>query len=175
METLAADLRTMVRTPLHDDHIAAMRRIGTVEDVPAGTMVFDPGDVMDRFCYLLDGEIEAVDPRTGGRYGEGATLGPTQFFGEISFLSGARLQMGGRTVRDSTLLCVERAAMLDLMARIPELSDIVITVFAARRRRLLESNQAALTLIGAEVDRNIRAIASFAGRTRIPLNSTTLC
>jgi len=174
MESLAEDLRTMVRTPLHDDHVAAMRELGAIEDIPAGTMIFNPGDVMDRFCYLLEGEMEAVDPRTGGRYGEGATLGPTQFFGEISFLSGARMQMGARAVQDTRLLCVERQVMLDLMARTPEMSDIIITVFAARRRRLLESDQAGLTLIGAEVDRNIRAIASFAGRNRIPFNTMTL-
>ena len=83
METLAEDLRTMVRTPLHDAHVEAMRAIGHIEDLPAGELLFKAGDVMDRFCYLLEGEIEAIDPRTGGRYGDGATLGPTQFFGEI--------------------------------------------------------------------------------------------
>jgi len=174
METLAEDLRTMVRTPLQEEHVKAMQRVGAVEEVRAGTVIFKPGDMMDRFCYVLDGEVEAIDPRTGGRYGEGATLGPTQFYGDIAFLSGARLQMGARAVQDTKLLCVDRDAMLDLMARTPEMSDIIITVFAARRRRLLESNQAALTLIGAEVDRNIRAIASFAGRNRIPYNSMTL-
>ncbi len=174
METLAEDLRTMVRTPLHDAHVEAMRAIGHIEDLPAGELLFKAGDVMDRFCYLLEGEIEAIDPRTGGRYGDGATLGPTQFFGEISFLSGARMQMGGRAVQDTKLLCVGREAMLDLMARTPEMSDIIITVLAGRRRRLLEGDQAGLTLIGAEVDRNIRAIASFAGRNRIPFNSMTL-
>ncbi|MCC1493745.1 cyclic nucleotide-binding domain-containing thioredoxin-disulfide reductase [Cognatishimia sp. F0-27] len=174
METLAADLRTMVRTPLDAAHVAAMHRVGRLENLAAGTVLFEPGDVMDRFCYVLSGEVEAVDPRTGGRYGDGATLGPTQFFGEISFLSGARLQMGARAVTDTQLLCVERGVMLDLMARNPEMSDIIITVLAARRRALLESDQAALTLIGAEVDRNIRAIAGFAGRNRIPFNAMTL-
>ena len=28
MDTLAPDLRTMVRTPLHDSHVAAMRKAG---------------------------------------------------------------------------------------------------------------------------------------------------
>ncbi len=174
MESLAEDLRTMVRTPLHDEHITAMRRIGTIEDVPAGGVIYKPGEAMDRFCYVLEGEVEAVDPQTGGRYGEGATLGPTQFFGEISFLSGARLHIGARAVQDTKLLCVPRPAMLDLMSQIPEMSDIIITVLSARRRRLLEVGNSGLTLIGAEVDRNIRAIASFAGRNRIPVRSLTL-
>ncbi|MEM8537518.1 MAG: FAD-dependent oxidoreductase, partial [Pseudomonadota bacterium] len=97
-----------------------------------------------------------------------------QFFGEISFLSGSPAMMGARCVQDSEILIVDRDVMLDLMNRVPEMSDIIITVMTARRRRLLESGEASLTLIGAEVDRNIRRIAAFAGRNRIPFRSLTL-
>ena len=173
MESLAADLRTMVRTPLHEDHVRAMRRVGTDRVLKTGDYLFRPGDVLETFCYLIEGELEAVDARTGERYGT-STLGPTQFFGDIAFLSGGKTMMGSRAVQDCRVLCVEREVMLDLMARIPEMSDIIITVLAARRRALLESGQASLTLIGAEADRNIRQIASFAGRNRIPVRSLTL-
>ena len=173
METLAEDLATMVRTPLHDSHVEQMRAIGEVIDLSAGEILQNAGTPSDMFYYVLSGQVEALDPRTGGRYGD-AVLGPTQFFGEISFLSGSRAMMGARCVEDSKLLKIPRVPMLDLMARVPELSDIVITVMAARRRRLLESGQASLTLIGAEQDRNIRQIASFAGRNRIPFRSLTL-
>ncbi len=173
MESLAADLRTMVRTPLHPDHIEAMRRAGTEEVIEAGAFLYHVGDVQDRLCHVLDGELEAVDARTGTRYGD-ATLGPGQFFGDISFLSGSALQFGARAVSRTRLLCVPRSEMLALMARMPEMSDIIITVLAARRRRLLESGEASLTLIGAEADRTIREIASFAGRNHIPYRSLTL-
>ena len=173
METLAADLRTMVRTPLAEAHVAEMRRVGREEVLAAGDVLYRPGDVMETFCYVLEGELAATDPVTGARYGA-ATLGPTQFFGEISFLWGGALMLGAVAVQDSRLLCVPRAEMLALMSRIPEMSDIVITVFAARRRRLLESGRASLTLIGAEVDRTIRDIASFAGRNRIPVRALSL-
>jgi thioredoxin reductase (NADPH) len=163
----------MVRTPLTEAHVAAMRRVGVEETFPAGQTLFRTGDVQDRLIYVLDGEIAAVDPVTGENYGQ-ATLGPGQFFGEISFIWGGALVLGARTVEETKVLCVERQAMLDLMSRTPEMSDIVITVFSARRRRLLESGRASLTLIGAEVDRNIRSIASFAGRNRIPFRSLTL-
>ncbi|MFQ6550371.1 FAD-dependent oxidoreductase [Aestuariibius sp. 2305UL40-4] len=173
MESLAADLRTMVRTPLHDNHVAAMRRLGIEQHLKAGDYLVRAGDPLDTFHYLLDGEIEAVNPRTGDRYGE-ATLGPTQFFGEISFLSGGKNLMSARAVRDTTLLCVPRQDMLDLMSQIPEMSDIIITVYAARRRRQIESDDASLTLIGGEVSREIRQIATFAGRNRIPYRELTL-
>lgn len=64
--------------------------------------------------------------------------------------------------------------MLVLMARIPEMSDIVIAVLAARRRRSLETGEASLTLIGAETSRDIRAVASFAARNKIPARSLSL-
>ena len=167
METFAADLDTMVRTPLTDEHVAAMRRVGTVIDVKGGAWFQKAGDRIDTFHYLLSGETEAVNAATGERYGN-ATLGPGQFFGELAFLNGGRALMGARAVVDTQLLCVGREDMLRLMADIPEMSDIVITVLAARRRRMLDNSEGGLTLIGGEVDRDIRRIASFAARNRIP-------
>jgi thioredoxin reductase (NADPH) len=168
MESLAQDLRTMVRTPLEDEHVRAMRREGREETRSAGEWLVRFGEPADTFYYVEEGEVEALDPLTGRRYGN-ATLGPTQFFGEITFLTGGPSMMGARAVKDTRLVAVERNAMLDLMARIPEMSDIIVTVLAARRRRLLESNEAALTLIGAEESRTLRQIAAFAGRNRIPV------
>ena len=174
METLAADLATMVRTPLTEAHVERIRGIGREVDIPAGETFMPLGAEMDRFFYLLDGEAEAVDSMTGGRYGGGATLGPGQFAGEIGFLTGGRSMLAMRAVTDCRFLVADRAPMLALMAQVPELSDIVVTVMAARRRRLLESNEASLTLIGMDRDRNVAAIAAFAARNRIPYRTLDL-
>ena len=174
MESLAVDLRTAARTPLEPEHIAAMRKVGVMRAVAAGEMLVNFGDPITEFIWVETGEVEAVAPVTGGRYGGGATLGPGQFFGEISFLSGGRVLMGARAVQDSQVLCVTRDAMLDLMSRIPEMSDIIVTVFAGRRRRRLESNQAALTILGAEQSRDLRRLAAFASRNKIPVRMIEL-
>ncbi len=179
METFAADLATMVRTPLTSDHVAAMRRLGTIKELKAGDMLQEAGSRQTRFHYILEGQLEALDPISGQRSGN-ATAGPGQFFGELNFLSGGLTLMGSRAVEDSKVLCVPRQDMLRLMSDNPEMSDIIITVFAARRRRILESQEAGLTLIGAETSRDVRRIASFASRNRIPfrelpLNSAEAC
>lgn len=173
MESLAADLRTMTRTPLTESHVAALRRTGREIDVAAGTMLIELGDAADVFYYLLEGEAEAVDPVTGGRYGD-ATLGAGQFMGEIGFLTGGRVMLPQRCMTDCRLIAVDREPMLELMRQIPEMSDIVVTVFAARRRRLLEGGQASLTLIGMDRDRDVRAIGAFAARNRIPFRTLDL-
>ncbi|MGR3436657.1 MAG: FAD-dependent oxidoreductase, partial [Shimia sp.] len=75
---------------------------------------------------------------------------------------------------ESRILHVPREAMLRLMSEIPELSDLLITVMSARRRRLLEGNEAALILVGADVDPGIRRIAGFAARNKIPFRTVDI-
>ncbi len=170
MEYLAADLRQMRRTPLHEEHVEAIRRAGAIVDFPKGEMVARVGEPSNRFVYLLDGEIEVVHPFTGERYLP-TSLGPTQFAGEISFLSGGNNTLALRAAADTRAIVVPREKMLKLMSTIPEMSDIIITVFAARRRRQLDDQDSSLTLIGADVDKDIRRIEAFAARNRIPFKS----
>jgi thioredoxin reductase (NADPH) len=64
--------------------------------------------------------------------------------------------------------------MLTLMSQIPEMSDIIITVLSARRRRQLEERISSLRLIGEDADRSVRRIAEFANRNHIPYISLPL-
>lgn len=173
METIGADLRQMQRIPLAASHVAALLAAGKRVDHPAGTLLSRPGDPFDTFVYVEAGEVEVVNPFTDERHLP-STLGPTQFLGEIAFLNGGSWSLAMRTVSDTRVIEVPRAAMLELMAQIPEMSDIVITVFSARRRRQLDDNDSSLVLIGEEEDRNIRSIAAFASRNRIPFQSLKL-
>jgi thioredoxin reductase (NADPH) len=168
MDSLAEDLRTMVRRPLTATHVAAMQQIGSTTDVPAGTIVLRPGASQSNFIYLLSGEVELFDPETQSRIGEFA-LGPGQFMGDIGFLAGSHALNTMRAVHDTRLLVVPREAMLGLMAATPEMSDIIVSVFAARRRRQLEQGDSALTIVGRAADRRVRDVLAFAGRNRIPI------
>jgi thioredoxin reductase (NADPH) len=173
METIGADLRQMQRTPLATAHVDAMRAVGRVVTYPAGTILARPGETADRFVYVEDGEIEVVNPYTDERHLP-STLGPTQFMGEISFLNGGAFSMPMRAVRETRVIEVPREAMLTLMSQIPEMSDIIITVFSARRRRQLDAGDSSLRLIGEDEDRDVRRIAEFASRNRIPYSSYPL-
>lgn len=173
METIGADLRQMQRTPLAASHVEALRAAGRVVTYPAGTFLARPGDPADRFTYLEDGEVEVVNAYTDARH-LASTLGPTQFMGEIAFLNGGVWSMAMRAVIETRVIEVPREAMLTLMSQVPEMSDIVITVFAARRRRQLDDRDSTLKLIGEDQDRAVRRIAEFASRNRIPYTSVML-
>ncbi len=173
METIGADLRQMQRTPLAASHVDALRAAGHEVTYPAGAFLARPGEPADRFTYIEAGEVEVVNPYTDERH-LSSTLGPTQFLGEIAFLDGGAWSLALRAVVETRVVEVPREAMLTLMSQIPEMSDIVITVLAARRRRQLDARDGTLRLIGEEEDRNVRGIAEFASRNRLPYASYPL-
>jgi thioredoxin reductase (NADPH) len=173
METIGGDLNQMQRTPLASAHVEALRKAGAVAHYPAGTLLTRPGQAVDRFVYIEEGEVEVVNPYTDQRHLP-HTMGPTQFMGEIALLNGGAWSMAMRAVRDTRVIEVPREAVLTLMSQIPEMSDIIITVFSARRRRQLEERISSLRLIGEDEDRDVRRIAEFASRNHIPYISLPL-
>jgi thioredoxin reductase (NADPH) len=170
METIGRDLREMQRIPLEPSHVAAIRAAGEERRYKKGSLLAEVGAPVDRFVYVEQGEIEVVNPFTGERLVP-STLGPTQFMAEISLLSGGNWSMPMRAASDAVVVEVPRHDMLRLMSAVPEMSDIIITVLAARRRRQLESGDGMLVLVGEESDRAIRRVAEFAARNRVPYRS----
>ena len=173
MESIGLDLATMQRVPLAESHVERLRDSGREARYEARQIVTEAGEPMDRFIYVVDGEIEPFDPTTGQRP-INATLGPTQFAGELSFLSGGAWGLAMRATRETRTIEVDRPAMLALMSEIPELGDHILTVFAARRRRQFEVGASSLVLIGAEIDQAVQRAAIFLSRNRIPFRTVKL-
>lgn len=173
MESIGDDLRGMSPRPFEPEHLEAIRAISTERRYPSGTLVTRVGEPADQFFLATEGEIEVVDPFTGGRMVP-STIGPGQFIGELSFLNGGSQTLAMRAAADSILLEAPRRAMLELMSRIPELGDHILSVFAARRRLQFEQGRSALTVVGPEADLAVRRVTSFLARNRIPFHEVSL-
>ena len=173
MEGIGADLEVMRAVPLAAAHIEAIRAIGRERSYDATDMIARVGDPMDRFMYVVEGEMEVLDPNSGKRMGD-ATTGPGQFVGELSFLSGGSYFLAMRAVSRTVTIEVAREAMLDLMAQVPELSDHVITVFAARRQQLVKQRTGSIKIIGSDRDPDLQKVETFLSRNRVPYQSFDL-
>lgn len=173
MESIGGDLRAMSPQAFSDDNLAAIRAISTERSYEPGEFVIQVGEPMDRFVLVLDGEVEVADPYTGERLIP-ATLRAGQFSGELSFLNAGSATLPMRAAERTRTLEAPREAMLELMARVPEIGDHVLTVFAARRRLQVEQGRSALTVIGAERDPAVQRVASFLSRNRIPFQNFAL-
>lgn len=170
METIGRDLREMQRIPLAPEHVAALQAAGSRRTYAKGELLADIGDPADRFFYVEQGEVEVVNPFTGEQLVP-STIGPTQFMAEIALLSGGTWTLPMRAASDTQVIEVARDKMLRLMSEIPEMSDIIITVLAARRRRQLDMGDGMLVLVGEDVDRAVARVAEFAARNRVPYRS----
>lgn len=168
MDSMAENLATMVRQPLTPAHVAALRKAGAEKTYAAGDFVFRPGDPADRFVYLLEGEMGLWDMGRDARIGN-ATLGPGQFSAEIGFLTGAGIVNPVRALAPCRVIETPREAVLKLMGEIPEMSDIIVAILAARRRAMLDQGVSALRVVGPADDRRVRRVLAFAHRNRIPI------
>jgi thioredoxin reductase (NADPH) len=173
METIGGDLRAMSPQPFLPEYLEAMRQVGQERLYRAGEIITPVGQRMDRFLLVLDGQVDIVHPFTGETLIAGA-MSTGQFLGELNFLNAGTNTTPTRAGSDTLMLEVPRTAMLELMARIPELGDHIITVFAARRRRLLEDQRSAVTVIGADRDPAAQRVAMFLSRNRIPFQNYDL-
>ncbi len=173
MERLADDISTLVSKRLAPDHVDAMEKIGEHVTFAAGENIFSLGGPQDYFYHIRGGTVEVINPTTNKPF-EFSTMGAGEFIGEIDFLSGGRAQVDIRAATEVQLLRVERLEMIGLMSRIPELGDDIVSVFAARRRHMIENNLLGMTILGEDADRNVRRIADFANRNRIPARLVAL-
>lgn len=170
METIGGDLSSMPFTPLGDDEVAILRQIGRERRFQAGETVIEAGAPHDRMWYVEEGEIEVVDPLTDQRKMD-ASLGPRQFSGDISLIGGGVITLPFRAAKDTRTIEVGRTDLLAAMDDSPELSDHILTIFAARRRLQVERGASAMILIGADVDPKVRSVEAFLMRNRIPFES----
>ena len=100
--------------------------------------IYTQGDVCDNVMYIQAGGVKLSVLSKTGREAVVAMLGPNDFFGE-SCLAGQPVRMGSaRAVVDSTILVVDKAAMIGLLHKQHELSERFISHMLARNIRIEE-------------------------------------
>ncbi|MEL6967790.1 MAG: FAD-dependent oxidoreductase [Pseudomonadota bacterium] len=157
----------MQRTPLTESHVEALRGVGEERVLPAGHVITTPGQRLTEFIYILSGTAEIFNSATGEAY-LNFFLGPTQFTGDIAFLSGSAASLAIRTREETRVIAAPRKEVLRLMSKIPEMSDIILSVFAARRRRQIEEQDSTLIVVAPDRDKECLRIESFLSRNKVP-------
>ena len=103
-----------------------------------GGVIFSQGDACESVMYIQTGGVKLSVLSKGGREAVVAMLGAGEFFGE-GCLAGQAVRMGSaKAVTDSTILLVEKQAMVHLLHRQHALSDRFIAHMLARNIRIEE-------------------------------------
>jgi CRP/FNR family cyclic AMP-dependent transcriptional regulator len=101
-------------------------------------VIYAQGDPCDTVMYIKSGGVKLSVLSKTGREAVVAMLGPADFFGEGA-LAGQPVRMGTATaLARSTIMFVEKEAMVDLLHREHALSDRFIAHMLARNIRIEE-------------------------------------
>lgn len=161
------DLRRQSDIVLDEREIALLRPFGVVRTTQVGDVLFDVGDAPYPLVVVLSGRTEIVDRSDGGEFVIKSS-GPGEFDGELGLLTG-QVAFAASVVREAgAVLLVPQAGVQEAIATIPAVSDALVTAFAARRRLLMRSAAATLTLIGPESAGSIERLQEFTTRNLIP-------
>jgi len=103
---------------------------------PKGKIVFSQGQPSDTVFYVQKGEIKISVLSRGGKEAVVAMLGPDDFFGEGA-LTGQSSRIGTATATmPTTVLVIEKGAMLRLLHDEPTFSDRFISYMLVRNLRI---------------------------------------
>jgi len=126
---------------LHLDPTILLTRIAdgsTIINYTSGQLIFAQGDPADAIFYIQRGKVKLTVVSKPGREGVLAILGTGDFFGE-SCLAGQPLCMKSATaISDSTIMRVEKQAMVRLLRKEPAFSELFMTHLLSRNIRIEE-------------------------------------
>ncbi|HXJ39921.1 MAG TPA: FAD-dependent oxidoreductase [Bryobacteraceae bacterium] len=167
MTPSALDAQTQTFPVLTPAHINRIRSRGKIRRVDRGDILFSPGDTAVPFFVLLSGKMEIVQPVLDGERPVAAHVAG-EFTGELSMISGRRCLVIGRVTEPGEFLEVSGEAMLALVARDAELSEILMRAFILRRIALIRHGYGNLILMGSSHSARTLQLREFLGRNGHP-------
>ncbi|MGC9963021.1 MAG: FAD-dependent oxidoreductase [Acidimicrobiales bacterium] len=147
--------------------IALIAELGVRRRVSEGEYLYREGDVTYDFFVLVNAEVDIV-LSVDGRENVIASHGPGRFLGELNMLSGLRVFVSARVVRAGEVVVVPRDRLHQLMATKPQLGDVILAAFVARRTLLLTGAAPAIRVIGSQFSPESLRVREFLARTRVP-------
>jgi thioredoxin reductase (NADPH) len=147
--------------------IEQLRRFGSEHTTTSGELLYEAGKTIPAMIVVLEGRLDIVD-RLDGSDRRLLSVGPGQFVGELSLLTG-QVSFGTCVVAEpGRVLTVPVAGVRRVIATLPALGDVLVMTFALRRKRLLQAANNMLTLVGPDTSQSLLRVAEFADRNRLP-------
>jgi CRP/FNR family cyclic AMP-dependent transcriptional regulator len=102
-----------------------------------GEYIFHQGDTGDAVFVLTEGRVKVIFASEDGDEMILATLQPPEVFGELALIDGGPRSASIQTLEPTTVLTLTRATLLDLMARRPGVTDVVLRSLGGLVRRMI--------------------------------------
>jgi len=167
---VAHDLHTVAFPKLDEAQMAALGRcpLTTLKRYRDGDKLFEAGARDFKFFVIKSGKVEIVDeaeetPKT-------VTIhGPSEFTGDVSQLTGSPSLFSGVARGDGEVYEVSPDALRQILNNHPDLGDLILQAFIARRHLLNEPGTfTGLRVIGSRYSRDTFRVRDFVAKNRVP-------
>lgn len=161
------ELRRRAFPVLDAAQLAALHAFGSERGTEAGEVIFRAGDATYPLVAVVAGRTRILDRST-----DPAVViedgGPGAFHGELAMLTGQRAFADCVVTEPGRVLLVPPHRLREAVRTSSELSDLLVTAFAARRKLFMRLSAASLTVVGGGPSAAALALKEFLGRSRIP-------
>ena len=158
------ELAFPVLTPAQID---SLRGCGHLRSVAAGEVLFQEGDRGFCFYVVIVGSVEIVETSSGEPklvtvHAQG------QFTGDVDMLSGRVALVTARVGEAGQLLEIDAASLRKAVADFPQIGEIIVKAFLARRALLISGGLTGVRIIGSRFSPDAHRLRDFATRNGIP-------
>src|SRR6476620_5177609 len=143
-----------------------LRPFGTPCSYEDGQVVFSAGDDAVDLFIVESGAMEILNPAQDNR--SVVTHGPGQFSGDIDLLTGRPPLMTGVARGRTDLTRISGARVREVLNKVPHLGEILLAAALERRRLLLETGAAGLTVVGPGKCRDTMLVREFLFKNFVP-------
>jgi thioredoxin reductase (NADPH) len=160
------EIRSTRAPKLRDDQIEILRRYGKTRKTEVGQVLFRAGDTTNDFFVVLEGEVEVIDDFAG----EARTIAlfhAGRFLGELNMLTGQAMYLTGVVREDGEVLAIPREQLKEVVTEEPNLSDIILKAFLARRAYMMRTG-VGLRIIGSRHSSDATRLREIAARNHLP-------
>ena len=165
----AQDLNAMAFPKLTEEQIRQLARYASAstKTFHAGEALFRAGDRDPKFFVIKSGELEIIDV-TGDQPKTIRVQGPGDFTGDVGHLTGMPKIVSAIARSDCEVYEMSEAELRKVLNQDPQLSDIILQAFIARRQLMRESPEfTGLRVIGSRYSRDTFRIRDFLAKNRV--------
>src|ERR671933_848293 len=160
------EIRSTRAPRLRRDQIEILKRYGKTRKTEVGDVLFRAGDTSNDFIVVLEGVVEVIDDFAG----EARTIGTYlafRFLGELNMLTGQAMYLTAVVREGGEVLAISRERLKEVVTEEPNLSDIILKAFLARRAYMIRTGLG-LRIIGSRYSNDAARLREIAARNRVP-------
>jgi thioredoxin reductase (NADPH) len=154
--------------------MARLRAYGSPETVAAGDLLYQPGDDRYDLIVIESGRVDLLCDAISDQAAVWiAEMGPGDFLGELSLLTGERMFITACAREPGTIYRIGPQAFRQLMAQDAELSDVILTALYSRRGLLKTALADTVEIIDHRNSAPALTLEVYAERMELPHMRTT--